>query len=227
MITTSELAKKIQYTNVRADATRDEIVRHCELAAEFGFHAVMLQPCWVPLARELLKGSLVRIATAICYPMGGETTEMKTTMARMVMDLGADEFDFQPNIGYLKSGMFEEFSREIIKVVIHAGGRPVKLMSEFGFLTMEERRLCVILGEKAGVAYIKNSSGVGPGGSAATVEDIRLIKSYITGKTKVKASGQIRSYDQAIALIEAGADLLGTSAGPEIITGIEVKRSAY
>ena len=113
--------------------------------------------------------------------------------------------------------MLDEFSYEISAVVQQAEKRPVKLMSEFGFLNEEERKTCIRLAEEAGVAYIKNSSGIGPGGSPATPEDIRFIKSYITGETKIKASGQIKTFEQVLALMDAGADLLGTSAGPEII----------
>ena len=220
MISKKDLAKKIQHTNVRADATLNMITRHCQQAADFGFHAVMLQPCWIRLARDILSGTGVRIATAICYPMGGETLEMKLEMVRQVKKLGADEFDFQPNIGFLKSGMIKEFCNEIVAIVKEAEHLPVKLMSEFTFLDNDEKKQCILLGEEAGVSYIKNSSGVGPGGSAVTVEDIHFIKNTIKGKAKIKASGQIKSYDQAVLLLDAGADLLGTSAAAEIIQRI-------
>jgi deoxyribose-phosphate aldolase len=223
----TELAKKIQYTNVRADATRDEIIKHCEQAAKYSFHAVMIQPCWISLAREILNNTDVRIATAICYPMGGETTAMKIEMANKVLLLGADEFDFQPNIGFLRSSMIKEFYREIEAIVRAAGEHPVKCMSEFGFLNEQEKINCITLAEQAGVHYIKNSSGVGPGGSPATPDDIRFIKSHLTGRAKIKASGQIKSYNQALALFAAGADLIGTSAGPEIINGLESRTTQY
>jgi len=223
----TELAKKIQYTNVRADATYEEIKLHCEQAAEYGFHAVMLQPCWVSLARKILNGSGVRIATAICYPMGGETTAMKVAMVKQVIRLGVDEFDFQPNIGFLRSGMIREFVRELEAIVRAAGKRPVKCMSEFGFLNEQEKINCITLAEQAGVQYIKNSSGIGPGGSAATPEDILFIKKHLTGRAKIKASGQIKSYQQVVALFAAGADLIGSSAGPAIIQGSETVSVSY
>jgi deoxyribose-phosphate aldolase len=187
----------------------------------------MLQPCWIPLAKDILAGTGVRIATAICYPMGGETLEMKLEMVRKVKKLAVDEFDFQPNIGFLKSGMIKEFFNEISSVVREAEQLQVKLMSEFGFLDDEEKKQCILLAEEAGVAYIKNSSGVGPGGSAATAEDILFIKKTVRGKVKIKASGQIRSFEQAVSLLDAGADLLGTSAGPEIIQDLPAGRIAY
>lgn len=221
-----ELAGRLQYTNVRADATRETIVEHCEVAAGHRFQAVMLQPCWVDLARDVLRGSGVRIASAIAYPMGGETTRMKVSLARALIRLGVDEFDFQPNIGFLRSGMKAEFVNEIHAIVEAAGGRPVKSMSEFGFLTDEQRILCITLAEESGVAYVKNSSGVGPGGSAATPGVIRFMKQHLKS-ARIKASGQIKSYLQAVELIEAGADLIGASSAPAIVAGTRGARVDY
>ena len=221
------LAKKIQYTNVTGEASAAVIRRHCEVAAECGFQAIMILPCWIPLAREILRGSGVRIATAVAFPPGGETTAMKVALLREIFRMGADEADFQPNIGFLKSRMLDSFREEIAALVEAAEGRPVKSMSEFGFLTEEERILCITVAEEAGVAYIKNSSGIGPGGSAATIEDIQFMKRHLKGRAKIKASGGIRTYDQAMALLAAGADLIGASAAPEIIKGGAGKESVY
>jgi len=226
-LTRSELTKRLQYTDVRPAASKADIRLHCEIAANYGFHAVMLQPCWVGMAREILRGSGVKVATAIAYPLGGETSAMKAALAREAIGLGADEFDFQPNIGFLRSRMLREFVEEIRMVVAAADGRPVKSMSEFGFLSEEEKALAVTMAEEAGVAYVKNSSGVGPGGSAATPEDIRFIKRHLTGKARVKASGQIKSSTQALGLFEAGADLIGTSAAVAIADGIEIPVASY
>jgi deoxyribose-phosphate aldolase len=216
-MTKETLACRLQYTNISASASREVIRRHCETAAEHGFHAVMIQPCWISLAREILRGTDVRVASAIAYPMGGETTTMKVAMAREIVAIGADEFDFQPNIGFLRSQMLREFVREIRLVVEAADGRPVKSMSEFGFLTEAQRIQCITLAEEAGVAYVKNSSGVGPGGSAATPEEIGFIRKHLAGRARIKASGGIRSHQQACALVEAGAVLIGTSNAPEIV----------
>ena len=218
-----DIVRKIQYANVRPDVSRENIRHHCEIAAEYGFQAVMIQPCWVSMAKDILRGTNINVATAIAYPMGGESTDMKVAMAREVVRLGADEFDFQPNIGFLRSRMLKEFTNEIRKIVQAAKGRAVKSMSEFGFLTDEEKILCITLAEEAGVAYVKNSSGIGPGGLRATPESIRFMKQHLTGKAKIKASGQIKSHAQAIALFDAGADLIGTRAAPAIVDGISVK----
>jgi deoxyribose-phosphate aldolase len=226
-MTQAELIGRLQYTNVRANATLADIRTHCETAARYGFQAVMLQPCWVELARSILGGTKVSVATAICYPMGGETVAMKTALAREVVRLGADEFDFQPNIGLLRSGLRREFLEEIRAIVEAADGRSTKSMSEFGFLNEEERVLAITLAEEGGVDYVKNSSGIGPGGSPATPEVIRFMRAHLTGKARIKASGQIRSYSQTLALIEAGAHLIGTSAAPAIADGQGVETSAY
>jgi len=148
MINRQELSNRIQYTNVLADSTRIDIENHCLKATEFDFHAVMIQPCWVKLAKDILSGTTIRIATSICYPMGGETLEMKVEMAKQVIQLDADEFDFEPNIKYLKSGMLDEFNREISEIVREAGDRPVKLVSEFGFLNEKEKNYVLLWANK-------------------------------------------------------------------------------
>jgi len=221
------IASRIQYTNVQANATRADIVRHCEIALDYQFDAVMLQPCWISLSLDILEGSSIKTATAVAYPMGGETTRMKVQLAREVIQLGADEFDFQPNIGFLLSGMLQEFENEIRAVVHAAEGRSVKVMSEFGFLSREDQIRCMRIAEDAGVSYVKNSSGVGPGGSAATPEVIAFMRSYLSPSTRIKASGGIKSYVQAVALLEAGADLLGSSAGPAIAMGVAASAEGY
>ncbi len=223
----TELLSKLQYTNVRADATREDILRHCETAARYGFQAVMLQACWIALARDILRGTAVRVATAVAYPMGGETTAMKVALVREIVRLGADEFDFQPNIGWLRSGMLEDFEEEIRQIVAAGEGRPAKAMCEFGFLREEQQILCMTLAVQAGVSHVKNSSGVGPGGSPATPEVIRFMKGHLHARARIKASGGIREHAQAVALLEAGADLLGTSAAPAIADGVPTTERGY
>lgn len=226
-MTRAEIIRRLQFTNVKPETTLAEITAHCETAARYGFQAVMIQPCWLGVAREILKGTNVRLATAIAYPMGGETTGMKAALAREVVRLGADEFDFQPNIGFLRSGMRREFLEEVAAVVEAAESRPTKSMSEFGFLNEEERVAAITLAEEGGAAYVKNSSGIGAGGTAATPEVIRFMRQHLRGKARIKASGQIRSYGQAIALFEAGAELIGTSAAPAIADGSEEEAVQY
>ena len=152
--------------------------------------------------------------------MGAETTETKVFQAKQVFELGADQLDFMANIGYLKGGDYDAYRDEIAQVVKAANGKVVKIMLEFGMLTEDEKVKAAELAIEAGITYLKNSSGWGRGGKA-TVEDIKLLKKVANGRVLVKASGGIRTKEDAIKLLEAGACMLGTSAGVAIVTGGE------
>ena len=216
-MTRSEIARKIQQTLVRPDATRDEIRQLCDDCIAYQFNGAMIAPIWLPLVVDLLKGSGVTICTALGYPMGGMTSLAKAFEVRDVMARGAQQIDFMPAIGFLKSGQYQEFQQDIRTVVDAAEGIPIKVMLEFGMLTAEEKTRAAELAIEAGVTYLKNSSGWGQGGQA-TIEDIRLLSRIAQGRALVKASGGIRTWAQAQALVEAGAVLLGTSAGVRIMT---------
>ncbi|MYL47113.1 deoxyribose-phosphate aldolase [Virgibacillus halodenitrificans] len=213
-----EIAKKIQHTNVNPDITRDDIKDLCNDCLEYGFDGVMLQPCWIEDAKKHLQGSDVKICTALGYPMGGAPTSSKAQEMRDVIALGAEQVDFMANIGFLKSGMYEEYHNEIAEIVKAADGRVTKIMLEFGMLTEKEKVKAAELALSAGVTYLKNSSGWGKGGHA-TMEDIKLLKRIAGDKALVKASGGIRDMEKATAILNAGASLLGTSAGVKIVTG--------
>ncbi len=214
-----ELAKLIQYTNVKPQSSRDEIVAHVEKCAEYNFDATMVQMCWVPVAKEILKGTIVQVATCIGLPMGGESLHAKIGLVRECFALGADTVDYEPNIGYYRSGMFDEFREEGAALVRAAEGREVKAMLEFGFLySEEEKRNAVKLLTEGEVHWIKNSSGWGEGGIPATAEDMALIRSVTEGtKSRVKASGRVNTYEKAIEMLNAGAELIGSSTGDNII----------
>lgn len=224
--TVQEIAKKIQHTNVNPDLTKEEVKALCEDCVENGFDGVMLQPCWIEDAKKYLEGSDVKICTALGYPMGGATTAAKVYEMKNVIELGADQVDFMANIGFLKSGMYDEYENEIAEIVKAADGRVTKIMLEFGMLTQEEKVKAAELALSAGVTYLKNSSGWGKGG-AATVEDVQLLKEIAGDKALVKASGGIRDFDSATSILDAGAVLLGTSAGVKIVTGSGVASSDY
>jgi deoxyribose-phosphate aldolase len=213
-----DLAKLIQHTDVNPDLTKNEVIQLCQDCVEYGFDGVMLQPCWIPLAKEQLKDTNVKVCTALGYPMGGSTTESKVFETKQAFELGADQLDFMANIGFLKSGMYDEYKSEIRQIVEAANGRVTKIMLEFGMLTQEEKVKAADLALEAGVTYLKNSSGWGKGG-AATIEDIKLLKDIAGDKALVKASGGIRNAEQANAIIEAGASIIGTSSGVAIVTG--------
>jgi deoxyribose-phosphate aldolase len=210
-LTRAQLAKRIQYTLVAPDATRDAIVQHLERCAAYGVDAAMVGPCWVPLAREVLGGTGVKVATAIAFPMGNESVWSKVMQIRDVLALGADEIDFMPNIGFLLSDMVDACRDEMVQIVRAADGHVVKAMLEFGLLkTVEQKRLAARLADEAGVHWVKQSSGWGKGGIAATTEDVRLLRETVT-RARVKASGQVNSPERAQEMFEAGAELLGTS----------------
>jgi len=223
-----ELAGMIQFTLVRPDATRDEIIHHVELCAKYTFNAAMIPMCWVELTREILKGTGVRTATAISFGLGNETVAGKAALIQECRSLGADEVDYQPNMGFYLSGMYDEFRDESVELLKVAGDMVLKPMFEMGYLKNEdEQKHAAKLLDEAGVPWIKNSSGTGPHRAPATPENIRLLRETVSERCRVKASGGIKGYRQSLALIEAGAELLGTSKGVEIIYGLEAAESAY
>lgn len=222
-----DIAARLQYTIVNPAATREMIRRHVEECAEYAFNAAMVPMCWVPLAREILSGTGVRVATFICIGMGHESVAAKCAMLRECWALGADEVDYEPNMSLYLSQMHTEFAEEAALLVRMADGRPIKAMLELGYLAARNDRIRAarILAE-AGVPWIKNSSGVGERSEPASVENITLLREAVGGIARVKASGKIRDRAASEALIRAGAELLGTSAGPAIAGAPRQDRSA-
>jgi deoxyribose-phosphate aldolase len=222
-LTPAELAPYIQHTKIQANASRDDMAVHINQAAEFGFNAAMIPGSWVPLAVELLRGTKVKIASALDFPtVGVMTSAGKAAEAAELVRQGAEEIDIGVQIGWLKSGMFNEF-REDIAGVVKASGVPIKVMLELPLLTEKERELAVELSMEAGAAYLKNASS----GQIETAnpESIRYLADRVKNGVKVKASGSIKTYQQVKALIEAGASLVGTSAGIEIITDTSTSKT--
>ncbi len=220
-----ELARKIHNTIVAPEATLSEVKAFCAEAKKYGFGAVVVQGCWVSVAKDELRGSPVKVSAGVGFPMGGVTAEAKIAEVKQCCALGADMFDYMPNIGFLKSGMDERFVDEISRVVKAAEGRQVRVMLEFTILNRDEKVRAAKLSEKAGVAGVKNSSGWGRGGRA-TVEDVRLLRESVGPAVHVKASGGIRDLDGALRLIDAGADYLGTRAGAAIMDELRERLSS-
>ncbi|MGH2682506.1 MAG: deoxyribose-phosphate aldolase [Actinomycetota bacterium] len=216
-MTGGEIASRIQHTNVRPDATRADIERLLGECLEHGFNGAMVNPMWVPLAVSTLRGSSVRVCTALDFPMGGGTTASVVEAAAEATRMGADQIDVMTKVGWLKSGMESEYLSHLSAVVSAAGGSLVKAMLEFALLDAEELVRAVELCADAGVAYVKNSSGFG--GGDATAEIVAELARASAGRVKVKASGGIRTPEQAVALLDAGADLLGSSGSVGIVTG--------
>ena len=212
-----ELAKLIDHTNVRAHATARDIEKLCEEAKKYGFFAVAVNPSWVELAVKLLKGTDIKVVTTAGFPLGSTLPEVKALEARKVVEQGASEIDMSINVGALKSGMYE-LVEEDIKAVVEAakeGGAIVKAIIECCYLTDNEKKKACEIAVKAGVAFIKTSTGYGTYG--ATVEDVKLIKSVIPSNIGIKAAGGIRTFKQTMDLIRAGATRIGTSASVAII----------
>ncbi len=224
-----QVAKAIQYTNVAPNLTRDEAVRHVEACAEHGFDAAMISPCYCRLAADILKGTDVKVATTLNFPQANDTLEMKLAALRELARTGAQQLDFPPNPGLLIGGDLELYAQELREVtrVAHEEGLVVKAMLEYGFLDEEHKALAARMATEAGLDWIKNSSGWGAGGCAATVEDVRILVANTHAPTRVKVSGKVNSLEKMKALFEAGAELVGTSSGPQILEGLEGDAEAY
>lgn len=215
------LNKYIDHTNLKPFATKEDIEKLCADAREWNFASVCVNPCDIALAKELLAGSDVMTCTVIGFPLGRNTTAIKVAETEEAYALGCDEFDMVINVGKLKDGCADYVRDEIAAVVKAAKGKTVKVIIETGLLTDEEKALATRLSCEAGAHFVKTCTGVSAG--VATVEDIRLMKANVSGDVQLKASSGIKSYEAAKALVEAGADRLGTSSGKDIITGASKK----
>ncbi len=213
------LNKYIDHTNLKPFATREDIETLCKDARKWNFASVCVNPCNVALAKELLEGSDVMVCTVIGFPLGQNTTALKVAETEDAYANGCDEFDMVINIGRLKDGALDYVRDEIAAVVNAAHGKTVKVIIETGLLTDEEKATATRLSCEAGAHFVKTCTGVSAG--VATVEDIKLMKKNLSGDVLLKASAGIRCYADAKALIDAGAERLGTSAGIAIIEGCE------
>jgi len=211
------LNKYIDHTNLKPFATRADIEKLCADAKTWDFASVCVNPCNVKLAKELLAGSDVEVCTVIGFPLGQNTTAIKVAEAEAAYADGCEEFDMVINVGRLKDGQTDYVRDEIAAIVKAAKGKTVKVIIETGLLTDEEKAIATRLSCEAGAHYVKTCSGVSQG--VATVADITLMKANLSGDVKLKASSGIRTYEDAKALIDAGAERLGTSAGIAIVTG--------
>ena len=176
-----------------------------------------INPIWVPAASSLLAGTAVHVCTVAGFPLGAVHGWSKALEASWAVEQGADEIDMVLNVGALKDGDFDVVRSDVASVVDGASGSTVKVILETGLLTTEEIRAAVRLSEEGGAAFVKTSTGFGPRG--ASVDDVRLMKAACEGRLQVKASGGIRTYEDALALLEAGASRLGASAGTAILAG--------
>ncbi|PYG85029.1 deoxyribose-phosphate aldolase [Ruminiclostridium sufflavum DSM 19573] len=206
-----KIAGLIDHTALKPDTTRDQIRKLCKEALEYGFASVCINPCYVKLCSELLKNSLVKVCTVIGFPLGATTTAAKAAEAAEAVQNGASEIDMVINIGAVKSEDFDFVKSDIEGVVKAVKGKAlVKVILETCLLTEEEKRICCNICRDAGADFVKTSTGFSTGG--ATIEDIRLMRSIVKPRLGVKASGGIRDYKTAKAMVDAGASRIGASA---------------
>ncbi len=216
-----DLAKYIDHTLLRPDATLAEIEVLCDEALAFGFASVCINPTWVKVAAERLRGSAVKVCTVIGFPLGANTPDIKSMEARKALREGAREVDMVINIGALKSGDLELVRMDIEKVVdaAHESGAICKVILETSLLTDEEKVVASALAKQAKADFVKTSTGFGGGG--ATVYDVALMRETVGPDMGVKASGGVRTLEDAEDMIAAGATRIGASAGVQIVGGAE------
>lgn len=207
----------IDHTLLKPDATPEQIRRLCTEADENGFASVCVNPAYVPLAAELLKNSAVNVCTVIGFPLGMNATAIKAAEALKAVQDGADELDMVIQVGQLKSGNLAYVEDDIRAVVEAGGGKLVKVIIETALLTDEEKVTACQLAQRAGADFVKTCTGFS--GGAASVHDIALMRRTVGPDMGVKASGGVRDYASAVALIEAGATRIGTSSGVAIAAG--------
>lgn len=214
-----DLARYIDHTLLRADATADDIDTLCAEAVEYGFAAVCVNPYWVRRASRNVQGSEVKVASVVGFPLGATPAEVKAFEARRVLREGADEVDMVINVGALKSGFYDEVRADIDKVsdACHEAGALNKVILETALLSDEEKVIAASLAVEAKADYVKTSTGFGPGG--ATVHDVLLLRETVGPKLGVKASGGIHTAEEAKQMVAAGATRIGASAGVKIVSG--------
>ena len=212
-----ELNRMIDHTLLKANATRAQIEKLCDEALQYNFASVCVNTCWVPLAHERLAGSEVNTCCVVGFPLGAMLTEAKAAETRLAVEAGADEVDMVINVGWLLDGDYDAVRDDIAAVVKAADGKCVKVIIEACLLADEQKVKACELSVEAGATFVKTSTGFSTGG--ATVADVALMRKTVGNACKVKAAGGIHTADEAKAMVEAGADRLGCSAGIAIMEG--------
>lgn len=218
-ITPDKLASMIDHTLLKPDAGAEDILRLCSEAVNYGFQSVCVHPFRVPLAANALAGTGIKICCVAGFPLGAATTAVKTAEAAEAVNSGAREIDMVINIGLLKDGRYDLVYADVKSVVDSVSAFKhdalVKVIIETCYLTDVEKKIVCRLCEKAGAGFIKTSTGMGSAG--AILSDIKLIRKTISPGMGIKASGGIRTLDQALQMIKAGATRIGTSSGVRMI----------
>lgn len=219
-ISKKELAKLIDSTLVKAVATKSEIEKLCHEAIQYGFRCAVVNPVYVKFAAKLLGDSNVKVCSTVGFPFGVSLSEIKALEAVKAVEDGAEELDMVISLSALKSGNYDTVKRDVAAVVdVKRLSKEiiVKVIIETAYLTRDEKIIACKLAKEAGADFVKTSTGLFGGG--ATVEDVRLMRQTVGKNMGVKAAGGIRTYTDAAAMIEAGANRIGTSKAVAIIEG--------
>jgi deoxyribose-phosphate aldolase len=223
MMRREELAQLMDHSLLRPDLTADDIKKGCQEAVSYGFAAVVVNPAQVDIAVEAVRRSSVKVCSVISFPFGLSTTNAKVCETRTALTRGAQEIDMVMNYGALRSGLTELVLEDMKAVIDEARsvsrGTVVKVILENCYLTDDQKFQACTLAIRAGADFVKTSTGFGPSG--ATVNDVRLMRKAVGPKIGVKAAGGIRTLDEAVRMISAGANRIGTSASVSIIKSLE------
>lgn len=220
------IAKTIDHTILKPNVTDADVIKVCAEAKEYGFFSVCVNPYFVPLVSSQLKGSDVKVTSVIGFPLGASTTFIKAAEAKKAVDDGANEIDMVINVSALKDGKFDFVKSDIAAVVDAIKGKAIlKVILETCLLTKDEIVKACVLSKEAGAQFVKTSTGFSTGG--ATTEDVALMKKTVGDALEVKASGGVRDYETAMAMINAGATRIGASASIEIATNSATSKSDY
>lgn len=221
----ANVAGMIDHTLLKPEATREDVVKLCEEARKYKFASVCVNTTWVPLAKALLANSGVMVCAVVGFPLGAMTPSAKAYEAREAVRQGAREIDMVMNIGAMKSRDYETVFEDICRVVKASAPANVKVILECSALDTEQKIIGCTLSKLAGAAFVKTSTGFGKGG--ATVEDVELMRRVVGAEMGVKASGGVRSPEDAARMAEAGATRIGASASIAIVSGKKAASSGY
>lgn len=207
--------KMIDHTVLKADTPLETVKRICDEAMEYGFASVCINPCHVAYCADYLKDSDVNVCTVIGFPLGANTSAVKAFETKDAIANDADEIDMVMNIGALKDKNYDLVRDDVKAVVEAANGTLVKVILETCLLTEDEIKKACELCVEAKADYVKTSTGFSTRG--ATIEDVQIMKAAVQGKAKVKAAGGVRTHEDMVKIVEAGADRIGTSAGCSLV----------
>lgn len=208
-------SKYIDHTLLKANATKQDILKLCAEAKEYDFASVCVNPCWIPVAKEALEGTDVKVCVVIGFPLGAMTCESKVFEAKDAIEKGATEVDMVINIGQLKDGNDAYVTDEIRAIKEAIGDHVLKVIIECCLLSDEEKVRACVCAKEAGADFVKTSTGFSTGG--ATVEDVKLMKDTVQEACKVKAAGGVRTKEDMDKMIAAGAERIGTSNGVSLM----------